>query len=497
MQCLTPEQVVSYLRGNGGDPRALEAHVRDCPACGIELLLARETLSDLKPARAIKPATRKVAVVHQRTSWIPWAAAAAVFVVAILLVLQLGKPSGGPSDTAVKRDPAPRPEAPKAPELSPEAPKPEAPKPETPRPEPRPEIPVPKPEVPRPEPPPVTPTPRPEPKPETPKPERKPEPEKPKPTVVERAIVARVTHAVGGPPFVAGRTIFAGETFTTARQEFAAVALDGYGHLWFRENSKVEIGPGGEINLHEGAMLARIDSGRRMGLCKTPAADIELHAPMFHLEATKQGTELSVLDGRAAVGAVAVKGPSMIAVRPGKPAEAKPLEPGFVSWLPDKLAAKKFGGWIEGESANPMVGFKAMPSEGAVAAVQVEERASLALKFALPYKGRHILWLRVRQYAAKPIGLAIMLNGQPVPDQRVEGVEGKPWRWLPIVVNSDRVDLVLAPAAGNAFKKNDERRAFAVVLDAALLTTDPKFVPPERAPEEPDAYSLVLEEPGK
>ncbi len=495
MQCLTPEQIVSYLRGNGGDPRAVEAHVRECPACGMELLLARETLADLKPARAIKPATRKVAAIRPRTSWVPWAAAAAVFVVALLLVLQLGKPSGkGPSDMAGGREPQPRPETPKAPEPAPETPRPE-PRPEPPRPEPRPELPAPRPEVPKPE------TPKPEPpkpEPEKPKPEPekpKPEPEKPKPTVVERAVVARVTHAVGGPPFVAGRTILAGDTFTTARQEFASVALDGYGQLWFRENSKVEIGTGGEIHLHEGAMLALIDSGRRLGLCKTPAADLELHAPMFHLEATKQGTELSVLDGRAAVGHVTVQGPSMIAVRPGKPAESKPLEPGFVSWLPEKLAAKKFGGWLEGEAASPMAGFRVGVTEGARAAVQVEERASLALKAALPYKGRYVLWLRVRQYA-KPIGLAIELNGQAA-TLPVEGAEGKAWRWVPIVVNSDRIDLVVSPAVGNAFRKNDERRALAVVLDAALLTTDARFVPPDRAPEEPDAYSLRLVEPGK
>jgi hypothetical protein len=491
MQCLTPEQIVSYLRGNGVDPRAVEAHVRDCPACGMELLLARETLSELKPARAAKPATRKMAVIRPRASWIPWAAAAAVFVVVIVLVLQLGKPSGKSQDTAVRPDRAPRPETPKAPDPKPEPP---APKPEAPKPDPKPEIPAPKPE-PKPEVPAPKPEPRPEPRPEPPKPEPKPEPEKPKPTIVEKAVVARVTHAVGG---TAGRTILAGDTVATARQEFLAVALDGYGQLWLRESTKLEVGTGGELNLHEGAMLARIDSGRRMGLCRTPSGDVELHAPMFHLEVSKQqGTELSVLDGRAAVGALVVKGPSMIAVRPGKAAEAKPLEPGFAGWLPDKLAAKKFGGWLEGEAASPMAGFKAGEAEGARAAVQVEERGSLALRAALPYKGRYVLWLRVRQYPGKPIGLAIVLNGQAATLPPFEGVEGKPWRWVPIVVNSDKVDLVLGPAAGNPFRKNDERRAFPVVLDAALLTTDAKFVPPDRAPEEPDAYLLVLEEPGK
>jgi hypothetical protein len=494
MQCLTPEQIVSYLRGNGGDPRAVEAHVRDCPACGMELLLARETLSELKPAR-IKPATRKMAVVRPRTSWVPWAAAAAVFVVAILLVLQLGKPSKGPSDMAGGGRPQPRPEAPKAPELKPETPKPE-PRPEAPRPEPRPEAPTPKPETPKPEVPkpemPKPEVPKPEtPKPETPKPET-PKPE-PRPTIPEKAIVARVTQSVGG---AAGRTILAGDTFTTGRQEFASVALDGYGQLWFRESSKVEIGTGGEIHLHEGAMLARIDSGRRMGLCKTPTADIELHAPMFHLEASKQGTELSVLDGRAAVGSVTAKGPSMLAVKPGKPAEAKPLEPGFLAWLPDKLAAKKFTGWVEGRAASPMVGFKSGDGEMPRAAVQIDERASLALKTPLPYKGKFHVWLRVRQYAGQKVNLGLMLNGQAIPNVLLEGTEAKPWRWVQIVVNSDKADLVLSAVAGNPYRKNDERRAFPIILDGALVTTDAKFVP-ERAPEDMDPYTLVLEDPAK
>ena len=41
MDCLSPEQMVSYVRGGGADPRGVEAHVRDCPACAMELLLTR------------------------------------------------------------------------------------------------------------------------------------------------------------------------------------------------------------------------------------------------------------------------------------------------------------------------------------------------------------------------------------------------------------------------------------------------------------------------
>ena len=51
MECLSPERIVAYLRGGDVDARAVEAHVRDCPACGMELLLGRETLQGLRHFR--------------------------------------------------------------------------------------------------------------------------------------------------------------------------------------------------------------------------------------------------------------------------------------------------------------------------------------------------------------------------------------------------------------------------------------------------------------
>ena len=63
MECPGAESMVRYLRGNGDDPRGLEAHVRDCPACAMELLLAREALVGLPVARAAfrPPTARKSA----------------------------------------------------------------------------------------------------------------------------------------------------------------------------------------------------------------------------------------------------------------------------------------------------------------------------------------------------------------------------------------------------------------------------------------------------
>src|SRR5207237_1348490 len=146
MDCLSPEQLVLYVRGGGADPRGVEAHVRDCPGCGMELLLIRETLGEAR-----------------------WK-------------------TGRPGTDRLRLLPA--------------------------KPQPRPEPPV-KP----PDPPPVKPPP--------PAPEPKPEPKKPAPTLVEKAVVARVLHSVGGAASSVGRTIRAGEAVATARQEFLHVALEG------------------------------------------------------------------------------------------------------------------------------------------------------------------------------------------------------------------------------------------------------------------------------
>ena len=67
MDCLSPEQLVSYVRGGGADPRGVEAHVRDCPACGMELLLVRETLGELR-AKTSRPGTDRFRVVSPRRS---------------------------------------------------------------------------------------------------------------------------------------------------------------------------------------------------------------------------------------------------------------------------------------------------------------------------------------------------------------------------------------------------------------------------------------------
>ena len=48
MDCLSPEQLVAYVRGGGADPRGVESHVRGCPGCAMELLLVRETLGELR-----------------------------------------------------------------------------------------------------------------------------------------------------------------------------------------------------------------------------------------------------------------------------------------------------------------------------------------------------------------------------------------------------------------------------------------------------------------
>src|SRR5437762_10942348 len=88
MDCLSPEQLVTYVRGGGADPRGVEAHVRDCPTCAMDLLLTRETLAESR-AKAVRPATDRLrAVPRARTNvWIPWVAAAAVLVGAILFAV--------------------------------------------------------------------------------------------------------------------------------------------------------------------------------------------------------------------------------------------------------------------------------------------------------------------------------------------------------------------------------------------------------------------------
>src|SRR5216110_599235 len=94
MECLSPEQMVSYVRGGGADPRGSEAHVRDCPACAMELLLVRETLGESR-AKATRPATDRLRVVAspaRPTLWMPWVAAAGLLVGALLFAVMSQKP---------------------------------------------------------------------------------------------------------------------------------------------------------------------------------------------------------------------------------------------------------------------------------------------------------------------------------------------------------------------------------------------------------------------
>jgi hypothetical protein len=491
MECLSPEQVATYLRGRG-DARPVESHVRDCPGCAMQLLLARETLHELK-GRVSRPATDRLRMPKRRsTPWIPWAAAAAVVFVAILVyALRPSTPTEGP---IVRREiPAPKPPVAKEPEKRIEEPK----KPEVPPPLPEPPAPKPEPKV---EPKPEPPAPKPEPKPEPPAPkvEPKPEPKKPAPTLVERTAIAKVTRTVGGTAL--GKMLFAGDTLSTGRQEFVEVALDGYGSLYFRENSKVELGLAGEINLHDGEMMAKVDSGRRLGLLKTPAADVEVQSSLFDVQVTKGSTEVSIADGSVAIGAVVSKSPSALLAKTGKSAEIRPLDPGFATWIPDKLAAKRFAGWFEGESFGALQGFKVMEqaqASGGRAAVQTAEGGTVALKAPLPFKGRHAVWLRVRTYEAKATTIGLHLNGQALGEMKIDP-EAKPWRWVgPLLVNSDRLELAVTALSRSPMAGPNERGAFPVILDAAWVTTDVKAVPPEKFGDDRRFFDLVLEEPVK
>jgi hypothetical protein len=304
-----------------------------------------------------------------------------------------------------------------------------------------------------------------------------------------------VTHAVGSAP---GRVVLAGDVVTTARQEFLALSLEGVGPVYLRENSKLEIAAAGDLTLHSGELLARLD--KPLARVKTPAAEIDLHSTLFALSAAKDQTEVSVLVGRAAIGAAVVEGPAALRVKAGKPAEPGALDPGFAAWIPDRLATRKFTGWFELEAAAG-AGFQAREMElasGDRAMVQVEDRATLQLKTALPARGKHVLWLRARQYPAKAVSLALSVNGQALPEIKLEGQEDKPWRWIgPIQFTSDRADLGVAALSRFPFRGDGERRGFPVVVDLAVVSADPRFVPHDRLPADRRAYDLILDEPGK
>jgi ferric-dicitrate binding protein FerR (iron transport regulator) len=497
MDCLSPEQLVAYLRTGNGEGRAIEAHVRECPGCAMEMLLARETLLELGPVKAARPSTARKLVVRRRSTWVPWAAAAGILLAAALIfALSTRKPDGAP---VAKPGAAPRPQAPAPPVPKPE---PEAPRvvQETPKPEP------PKPQPPKPETPLVVqPAPQP-PKPEPPKPETpvvvtpKPEPPKPEPTrpTVEKFAVGKVTHQVGPGANVVGKTLFSRETLSTARNEFVAFDLDGFGQLYFNQSTKAEIDVEGAITLHEGELLANITSNRRMAPLKTPMGEVQVQAEMFDVQATKASTEISVVHGRAAMGAALARGPALLMLRPGKLPEIKALEPGFAGWIPEKLASKRFAGWFEAEGLAPLNGFRVQAWDGASgerAAVQSAEQGTAVLRAPLPFKGRHAVWIRAVQHEGKPAVMGAHVGGQSF-TWNLERSDNKLWRWVgPVFVNSDRLDLVVTALSRSPFQEG--ARTYPVVVDLVLATSDLKFVPAERLPEERRNFDFAVDEPAK
>jgi hypothetical protein len=494
MECLSPEQLVAYVQGKGAEPRGVESHVRDCPACALELLLVRETLGELR-TKAVRPATDRLRAVPSTRphAWIPWVAASLLVAALLYFVLSPGAPA--PKPVSVKPVALPKPPVPAPPEpprpVDPAPPKPPAPAPVPEPVKPRPEI-RPEPLLPEKAPEPVKPPPPPVPKPE-------PEPTKPAPTLVEKAIVARVIHSLGSPSSPVGRIFRAGESVSTARQEYVEIALEGYGRLYFRENSQADLGASGEVSLHEGEMLARMEPGRKLGALKLAVAQVEPLAPVFNVLATKVSAEISILGGHLSVGAFAAKGPATLILKNGKTPEVRPLDPGFASWVPDRLVSKKYTGWYEAEDFQSLQGFRVAVSEGASggkAAIQVAEQGGLAMKGGLPFKARHVVWIRARQYEAKSVLIGIHLNGQPSGEVKLDWTEGKPWRWIgPLIVNADRLDLGLTALSRWPLKEGEERRSYPVTVDAVVVSSDPKFVPPEKLPEEGRGFELNLDEP--
>src|SRR6185436_19205267 len=143
-----------------------------------------------------------------------------------------------------------------------------------------------------------------------PTPEPKPEPKKPvPPTLVEKAVVARVLHAVGGPATNVGRVFHAGEALVTARAEYLDAAVEGMGRLYLRENTQAEIGAAGEIVLHDGELLARFE-GKRQGTLKTPVGAVEVHAPIVNVLTSKSSAEISIPAGRVIMATTTSAGPS-------------------------------------------------------------------------------------------------------------------------------------------------------------------------------------------
>lgn len=512
MKCLSEEQLVAYLRGTGDDPRLIESHALQCPGCAYQLLLARESLAELV-SKSIQPGTdRLLAIRPQATrtsrgpSWIPWSAAAALLV-AVLLFAVLSPKAPLPSPApAVGRPPSNLPprssqvtaSVPKV-DLIPE-PKTRIPIPEAPasgaQPEPKVVLPPPPPTAPRSDLP--APAPRKEPAEPPAAPRPAPEPKRPAPTLVEKAVVARVIHSVGLTPSAAGRVLRSGDLLTTVRSEFLEVAIENYGQVYFRENSQVEFGASGDIFLHEGEMLARVDPEQPLGQIKTPIAVLEPQTRLFNVVAGKTSTEVSFLSGNFIIGSSKAAGPTTMIAKSGKPPEIRSLEPGFASWIPDKLAAKRFTGFYEGEEFPMLQGFKAMPyeqSSGGQAAVQSSDQAALAFKTALPFKARYAVWVRVRQFEGKAAVMGIRLNGQSALDAKLDFAETRSsWRWVgPVMASGDRLDFAVQALSRWPLKEGEPARSFPVVVDVVMVTSDLKSTPPEKPGDASGRLNFVVE----
>ena len=86
------------------------------------------------------------------------------------------------------------------------------------------------------------------------------------------------------------------------------------------------------------------------------------------------------------------------------------------------------------------------------------------------------------------------------PPVKLEGGDGKLWRWVgPLVVNSDRLDLAISALSRWPYKEGEgaATRSFPVAIDVVLVTSDPKLVPPEKPGDDSRGLDLSLDDPQK
>jgi hypothetical protein len=130
--------------------------------------------------------------------------------------------------------------------------------------------------------------------------------------------------------------------------------------------------------------------------------------------------------------------------------------------------------------------------------VQTADAGGVVFKGSLPFKARHVVWIRVRQYEAKPVVIGLHLNGQSGGEVKLEGADGKPWRWVgPLKVDADRLDLAVAALSRWPLNEKEAARSFPVVVDLVAVSSDPAFTPPERIGEDTRRKELFLDDPLK